>query len=132
MKGGREVRKMAILLLVSGLALAGGAAVAGPGHPPGASLHLRVTPWILLLPLLGDFDDRTYAPAVAMTPGTYLAPTPDEAAIAQFQRFNPCPSTGATTGPCPGYVLAPIDPMRSIAADHGLNLQWVGERREMP
>jgi hypothetical protein len=42
----------------------------------------------------------------------------------QFERQNPCPSTGKTTGRCPGYV---VDHRRALAeggADEPSNMQW--------
>jgi hypothetical protein len=42
----------------------------------------------------------------------------------QFERQNPCPSTGKSTGSCPGYI---IDHRRALAeggADEPSNMQW--------
>ncbi len=46
------------------------------------------------------------------------------AARAAFQRLNPCPSTGDTKGPCPGYVVDHIIPLKRNGADDPSNMQW--------
>jgi hypothetical protein len=42
----------------------------------------------------------------------------------EFQRENPCPSTGLTTGACPGYVKDHIMPLACGGPDAVSNLQW--------
>lgn len=43
---------------------------------------------------------------------------------ADFQRANPCPSTGKTKGACPGYVLDHIVPLKRGGDDSPRNMQW--------
>ena len=43
---------------------------------------------------------------------------------AEFQRLHPCPSTGKTTGACPGYVRDHIVPLCKGGADSVSNMQW--------
>lgn len=43
---------------------------------------------------------------------------------AAFQRSNPCPSTGKTTGKCPGYVVDHLAPLCAGGADSPANMQW--------
>jgi len=45
-------------------------------------------------------------------------------ARASFVRDNPCPSTGDTRGPCPGYVVDHIVPLKRGGADDESNMQW--------
>jgi len=42
----------------------------------------------------------------------------------EFQRLNPCPSTGRPTGACPGYVKDHVLPLACGGPDSVANLQW--------
>lgn len=46
------------------------------------------------------------------------------AAKREFQREHPCPSTGRTSGACPGYVKDHIKPLACRGPDTAANLQW--------
>lgn len=46
------------------------------------------------------------------------------ASIYRFRKGNPCPSTGSTTGACPGYVIDHIQPLKRGGADEPWNMQW--------
>src|SRR5260221_14767049 len=37
---------------------------------------------------------------------------------------HPCPSTGKTSGPCPGYVVDHVKPLKRGGADAPSNMQW--------
>ena len=41
-----------------------------------------------------------------------------------FKKSHPCPATGKSTGPCPGYVMDHIIPLYRGGADEPQNLQW--------
>jgi len=41
-----------------------------------------------------------------------------------FKRTHPCPSTGKTSGPCPGYVIDHIQALKHGGADFPSNMQW--------
>ena len=43
---------------------------------------------------------------------------------AEFQRQNPCPSTGKTRGACKGYVKDHIKALACGGLDMPINLQW--------
>ena len=46
------------------------------------------------------------------------------AVLLEFQRLQPCPSTGLTTGRCPGYWKDHVVPLACGGADAVVNLQW--------
>jgi hypothetical protein len=41
-----------------------------------------------------------------------------------FQKSHPCPSTGKTTGACPGYVIDHVVALKRGGADKPGNMQW--------
>lgn len=43
----------------------------------------------------------------------------------EFMRQVPCPATGKTTGPCPGWEVDHITPICRGGADAVWNLQWL-------
>ena len=47
-----------------------------------------------------------------------------KAAKAGFERQYPCPSTGKTSGHCPGYVVDHVNPLECGGADAPSNMQW--------
>jgi hypothetical protein len=44
-----------------------------------------------------------------------------------FKKQHPCPSTGKTSGSCPGYVIDHIKPLKRGGADSPSNMQWQTE-----
>jgi hypothetical protein len=42
----------------------------------------------------------------------------------EFQRQHPCPSTGQTSGACPGYWRDHVVPLACGGADAVSNMQW--------
>jgi len=49
---------------------------------------------------------------------------PFGAAKHAFERQHPCPSTGKTSGRCPGYVVDHVKPLECGGADAPGNMQW--------
>jgi hypothetical protein len=47
-----------------------------------------------------------------------------EEARAHFMKLCACPSTGKTSGPCPGYVVDHIVALKHGGADEPWNMQW--------
>jgi hypothetical protein len=41
-----------------------------------------------------------------------------------FKRQHPCPSTGRSSGNCPGYVVDHVNPLECGGADTPPNMQW--------
>jgi hypothetical protein len=48
----------------------------------------------------------------------------DPAERRAFQRNHPCPSTGRTSGACPGYVVDHVTALKRGGADRPSNMQW--------
>lgn len=46
-------------------------------------------------------------------------------AKSEFKRLNPCPSNGNLRGPCPGYQIDHVIPLKCHGADHHENMQWL-------
>jgi hypothetical protein len=46
------------------------------------------------------------------------------AARRAFKRQHPCPSTGRSTGACPGYVIDHVVPLKRGGPDTPNNMQW--------
>lgn len=49
------------------------------------------------------------------------------AVLNAFKRIHPCPSTGATTGACPGWALNHTVPLSCGGCDSVSNLDWMPE-----
>ena len=45
-------------------------------------------------------------------------------AKADFKNQHPCPSTGKTSGACPGYVIDHVQALKHGGADKASNMQW--------
>lgn len=77
------------------------------------------------------------APAAADTPAqhrsNYEAGVPRDAhgrimrdphARNEFRHTHPCPATGRTSGPCRGYVIDHVQPLKRGGPDTPANMQW--------
>lgn len=47
-----------------------------------------------------------------------------KAARAEFMRSHPCPSTGKTSGRCPGYIVDHVHALECGGPDAASNMQW--------
>jgi len=42
----------------------------------------------------------------------------------EFKKQHPCPSTGRSSGRCPGYTIDHIQPLKRGGVDDPSNMQW--------
>jgi hypothetical protein len=42
----------------------------------------------------------------------------------EFKKSHPCPSTGKSSGACPGFVIDHVTPLKRGGADKPSNMQW--------
>jgi hypothetical protein len=69
------------------------------------------------------------AAAVAFVVSVAAAGERSPALRAEFMRQQPCPSTGATRGPCPGWQVDHIEALVCGGRDELRNLQWLQVRQ---
>jgi hypothetical protein len=75
-------------------------------------------------PYRKDYVDQGYAPHSSVQRDSHGRIKRSKAARADFQRRSPCPSTGKTSGSCPGYVVDHVNPLECGGADAPSNMQW--------
>jgi hypothetical protein len=68
---------------------------------------------------------------VARAPAAGTAPRDAKGRIARsaaakdgFKKAHPCPATGKSSGPCPGYVIDHVQALKHGGADAPSNMQW--------
>lgn len=71
-----------------------------------------------------DRSERTYSGAQRDSDGKIQR---SESAKYDFKKSQPCPSTGSSTGACPGYVIDHVTPLKRGGADEPSNMQWQTE-----
>lgn len=62
--------------------------------------------------------------ALALPPAADARPR-SYAAKAEFKRANPCPATAKPRGPCPGWEIDHITPLKCGGDDLPSNMQWL-------
>jgi hypothetical protein len=65
-----------------------------------------------------------YSPHSSVTRDSHGKIKRSRAAKDAFERQNPCPSTGKTSGSCRGYVVDHKQPLECGGADAPSNMQW--------
>lgn len=73
----------------------------------------------------GSYSTDTHgkgSPAVPRDAGGKIARSPQ--AKHEFKKAHPCPSTGRSSGSCPGYVIDHVTPLKRGGADAPSNMQW--------
>lgn len=71
---------------------------------------------------LTPIDPRYCGPAFRDENGRIMR---SQQVLADFQRAHPCPSTGKTTGACPGWAKDHVIPLVCGGCDAVSNLQWL-------
>lgn len=67
--------------------------------------------------------DNRYVPEIKRDAKGQISRRAD--VLAAFKRIHPCPSTGKSSGACPGWSLDHIIPLSVYGADSVSNLQWL-------
>lgn len=64
--------------------------------------------------------------ALMLSPcGVALAQVRSRAVVAEFKRLAPCPATGKPAGPCQGWEVDHVTPLKCGGSDAVANLQWL-------
>jgi hypothetical protein len=71
-----------------------------------------------------SYTTRTYSTGGAVQRDSHGELERSEAAKDAFKRSHPCPSTGKSSGACPGYVIDHVKPLKLGGADSPSNMQW--------
>lgn len=74
----------------------------------------------------GGAHHRTKAPGVKRDAHGKIDRDPRQKA--SFRKNHPCPSTGRTTGACPGYEVDHVKPLACGGADSAVNMQWLSSK----
>ena len=73
----------------------------------------------------GSYSTGTHGKAAPGVPGdSHGHIKRSEQAKHDFRKSHPCPSTGKSSGSCPGYVIDHVTPLKRGGADAPENMQW--------
>jgi hypothetical protein len=67
--------------------------------------------------------------ALALLSVATVAKARDPAQVHRFRRDHPCPATGKTDGPCPGWLVDHAYPLCAGGKDEPANMQWQDARQ---
>src|SRR5205809_724036 len=72
----------------------------------------------------GSYSTGTHGKAVGVPRDAHGHIKRSEEAKDHFKKSHPCPSTGRSSGSCPGYVIDHVTPLKRGGADDPSNMQW--------
>ena len=72
---------------------------------------------------------QTILAAATLAVASAAADARDPAVRSEFMQSSPCPSTGKSSGGCPGYQVDHRRPLAAGGADATWNMQWLSERQ---
>lgn len=75
-------------------------------------------------PYRKDFIAEGYSPHASVQRDKHGKIKRSGAAKAAFERQSPCPSTGKSSGRCPGYVVDHVTALECGGPDASSNMQW--------
>ena len=111
------MKHFAVLLLLP-LTLAvgiGGAFAAGHSSSHSGSSHHSAS---------SSRTTGSHAKAAGVTRDAHGKIARSRSARSTFEHSYPCPSTGKSSGACPGYVVDHVVPLKRGGADAPSNMQW--------
>src|SRR5262249_18016023 len=72
----------------------------------------------------GSYSTGTHGKAAGLQRDSHGKIKLSEKAKDDFKKSHPCPSTGKTSGSCPGYVIDHVVPLKRGGVDVPSNTQW--------
>jgi hypothetical protein len=72
----------------------------------------------------GNYSTGTHGKAAGVQRDSHGKIERSAKAKDDFKKSHPCPSTGKTSGSCPGYVIDHVVPLKRGGADAPSNMQW--------
>jgi hypothetical protein len=95
-------------------------AATAPSHPEDSFSTSQYAP----VPYKKDHVASGFSADPAVTRDSHGKIKRSGAAKDAFKRDNPCPSTGKSSGSCPGYVIDHVNPLECGGADAPSNMRW--------
>jgi len=86
--------------------------------------RLLVIVLAVIVPVSSAAARSGYRRSTVKAPSTATTRHRSTAARDAFQRSQPCPSTGRTSGACPGHLVDHVVPLKRGGADAPSNMQW--------
>jgi hypothetical protein len=108
------MRRLAVAAMIAALTLVGGVSHAASSTSHTGSLSSSVS----------SSASSSHSKATDVARDSHGKIKRSEKAKDDFKKQHPCPSTGKSSGACPGYVIDHVVPLRRGGADNPSNMQW--------